>query len=335
MRKVLLFLVFVLIFCFMTGCGERKMSDEEIQRKIDALYEKVVEAEKNNDSAMIMRYLLEALKLREQLALSNPYRETIYFIANQRMGITKYLLREYAETVTFLEKALSADVEERESILNHKLDIYIMLMLSYDKIGNIKKRDNYLQLAEQRVRTLEEEIGDSNAEDFILERLAAYYEAKGKILLNEKRYKCALVSFLKAQDNYLKQKNIYFPFLAVSYYYSALIYSALNNTEFALKMSKMAADISLEERNFFSSAYKMLMKYYMEQHDYLSGLKYSKKFLVIFHQNTSQKVLFYTYMADFAQKLGRIGEMWQYAGMAKYYQSMPSLQDTDDIYLFP
>ncbi|MEI3004014.1 MAG: hypothetical protein V8T87_05250 [Victivallales bacterium] len=139
MKKFLLFLFTALSFCLMTGCGERKMSEEEIQRKIDALYEKVVEAEKNNDSAMIMRYLLEALKLREQLALSNPYRETIYFVANQRMGITKYLLREYAETVTFLEKALSADVEERESILNHKLDIYIMLMLSYDKIGNIKK----------------------------------------------------------------------------------------------------------------------------------------------------------------------------------------------------
>ena len=187
MKKVLLFLFTALSFCLMTGCGERKMSEEEIQRKIDALYEKVVEAEKNNDSAMIMRYLLEALKLREQLALSNPYRETIYFVANQRMGITKYLLREYAETVTFLEKALSADVEERESILNHKLDIYIMLMLSYDKIGNIKKRDNYLQLAEQQVRTLEEEIGDSNAEDFILERLAAYYEENGYHAVQHKR----------------------------------------------------------------------------------------------------------------------------------------------------
>ena len=334
MKKVLLFLVLALIFCFMMGCVERKMSDEEIQREVDTLYEKVVEAEKNNDSARIMQYLLEALKLREQLTLSNPYRETIYFVANQRMGITKYLLREYAETVIFLEKALSADVEERESILNHKLDIYIMLMLSYDKIGNIKKRDTYLQLAGLRVRTLEEGIGDSNTEDFILERLAAYYEAEGKILLNEKRYKCALVSFLKAQDNYLKQKNIFSPFLAVSYYYSALTYSALNNTEFALKMSTMAADISLEDRIFFSSVYKLLMKYCMEQHDYLSGLKYSKKFLLIFHQNASRKALFYTYMADFAQKLGRIGEMWQYAGMAKYYQSMPSLQDADDIYLF-
>lgn len=50
MKKFLLFLFTALSFCLMTGCGERKMSDEEIQRKIDALYEKVVEAEKNNDS---------------------------------------------------------------------------------------------------------------------------------------------------------------------------------------------------------------------------------------------------------------------------------------------
>ena len=46
MKKFLLFLFTALTFCFMTGCGERKMSDEEIQRKVDALHEKVVEAEK-------------------------------------------------------------------------------------------------------------------------------------------------------------------------------------------------------------------------------------------------------------------------------------------------
>ena len=61
MKKVLLFSVFVLIFCFMTGCGERKMSDEEIQRKVDALHEKVVEAEKKRDFSQVATIITEVL----------------------------------------------------------------------------------------------------------------------------------------------------------------------------------------------------------------------------------------------------------------------------------
>ena len=333
MKSIFLFSVFFLLFCLPCS-GSETLSDKEIREKIDVLYEKVFEAEKKNDSRLVIRYLLQILKLQGKLSLNDPCRESIYFIANHRLGITKYLLKDYAGALFFLEKALETDTDNRKIILTRKLEIYIALMDSCNQTGNIEKRDAYLQAAASCVQLLEKEPGNTDNPDAISEILAAYYETKGKILFYEKKYQDALSCFLKGQDHYLHQKDCFFPFFAVSCYYSALTYSALNDTDFALRMSEMAAEISLDEKIFFPAAYKLLMEYYQKRGDYSAALDCSKRFSQIFQQKPSNKALFHHYMAIFAGKLGYIGDMWRYRLMADYYRTIPSLQDTDDFFLY-
>ena len=86
MKKFLLFLFTALSFCFMTGCGERKMSEEEIQRKVDALHEKVVEAEKKRDFSQVATIITEVLTYCALLEENNSYKKHVVFSASQRMG---------------------------------------------------------------------------------------------------------------------------------------------------------------------------------------------------------------------------------------------------------
>ena len=103
-------------------------------------------------------------------------------------------------------------MDNRKIFLNRKLEIYIALMDSCNKTGNIEKRDAYLQAAASCVQLLEKELENTDKPDAISEILAAYYETKGKILFYEKKYQDALSCFLKGQDHYLNQKNCFFPF---------------------------------------------------------------------------------------------------------------------------
>ena len=142
MKSIILFSVFFLFFRLPCS-GSEILSDTEIREKIDILYKKVFEAEGKNDSRVVIRYLLQILKLQEKLSLNDPCRESIYFIANHRLGITKYLLKDYAGALFFLEKALEADMDNRKIFLNRKLEIYIALMDSCNKTGKGIDRTHY------------------------------------------------------------------------------------------------------------------------------------------------------------------------------------------------
>lgn len=76
------------------------------------------------------------------------------------------------------------------------------------------------------------------------------------------------------------------------------------------------------------------MEYYQKRGDYSAALDCSKRFSQIFQQKPSNQALFHHYMAIFSGKLGYIGDMWRYRLMADYYRTIPSLQDTDDFFLY-
>ena len=62
------------------------MSDEEIQRKVDALYEKAMSELERGNLKSSEQYLLDILPLHDLLSEQNPYRLIVYFEGNQRIG---------------------------------------------------------------------------------------------------------------------------------------------------------------------------------------------------------------------------------------------------------
>ena len=74
MKKFLLFLFTALTFCFMTGCGERKMSEEEIQKKSEALCMKVFELKEKGEYETLIPYYSELFHYHDLLSDANPYK---------------------------------------------------------------------------------------------------------------------------------------------------------------------------------------------------------------------------------------------------------------------
>ena len=70
----------------------------------------------------------------------------------------KYYLEDYKDAIVYLETALAVKLEETESILNQRLDMQIGLANAYEQLGDEQKRDYYLNLAEKRVRELQQEL---------------------------------------------------------------------------------------------------------------------------------------------------------------------------------
>ena len=277
MKKFLLFLFTALSFCIMTGCGERKMSDEEIQRKVDALHEKVVEAEKKRDFSQVAAIITEVLTYCALLEENNSYKKHVVFSASQRMGIAKYYLEDYKDAIIYLETALAVKLEETESILNQRLDMQIGLANAYEQLGDEQKRDYYLNLAEKRVRELEN--SDDKGEAYILERLYFFYFAKSKILQKEKRLDDALKSLLKLKAVFEEAKafdDILYP---LTLFHIGKIYYKLHIKSEARLFFQQTLDNLIEQRKFTAMPYIYLIHIYISGHLFDKALLCSEKLL--------------------------------------------------------
>ncbi len=153
MKKVLLFSVFVLIFCFMTGCGdkEQKTSSEDIFLKVSGLYKNFRLAYERRDKQKAEMYLVELLKHQTEFENhDDPQVKLLYYLANQRMGILQYMSEKYSQSIPYFEKALQYNLDdvddadyEQDDILNEKLIAQIGLASAYDQLGDSERRDSY------------------------------------------------------------------------------------------------------------------------------------------------------------------------------------------------
>ena len=253
------------------------MSDEEIQQKVDALHEKLVAAEKKRDFVQVVKIIEEVLKYCVLLDENNSYKKHVVFSASQRMGIAKYYLENYKDAIVYLETALAVELEETESILNKRLDMQIGLANAYEQLRNEQKRDYYLNLAEKRVRELEN--GDDKGEAYILERFYFFYFTKSKILQKEKRFDDALKNLLKLKAAYEEAKafdDILYP---LTLFHIGKIYYNLHMKSEARLFFEQTLDNLVEQRKFTAMPYIYLIHIYISGHLFDKALLCSEKFL--------------------------------------------------------
>lgn len=109
MRKVLLFSVLALSFCFMTGCGdkEQKTSSEDIFLKVSGLYKNFRLAYERRDKQKAEMYLMELLKHQTEFENhDDPRVKLLYYLANQRMGILQYMSEKYSQSIPYFSAAI-------------------------------------------------------------------------------------------------------------------------------------------------------------------------------------------------------------------------------------
>lgn len=331
MKKVLLFLLMPLSFCLMTGCGERKMSEEEIQRKIDALYEKAMSELERGNLKSSEQYLLDILPLHDLLSEQNPYRLIVYFEGNQRIGFLKYHLQEYQGAVEYLEKAIAVNPEDFEhqiveSVRRQILENWIALASAYDKLGHKQNSDFYLGQAEKQILQLEK--AEPEKDDNIYNIFIHYYVERGKISLNRDLYNDALRFFIKTLDYFHKQNEPHQPYLAGTYYYLSLTYEKLRNYDKTIEMAQKAVDISLTEKIFFRRAYLFLMQMYEKDLNYEDALSYSEKCLFKLDETSYNasyyKAVIYDEISRLALKSKQESIVREARKNAEYYRSIAS-----------
>ena len=266
MRKFLLFLFTALVFCFMTGCGERKMSDEEIFLKVSGLYKNFRLAYERGDKQKAEMYLMELLNHHTEFENDEaPRVKLLYYLANQRMGILQYMSEKYSQSIPYFEKALQYNLDDvdaadydQDDILNEKLIAQIGLASVHDKLGNFGKRDSYLTLAEKRIKLLESR--EERYSEYILEHFFFYYTVKSQILQSAGKHQDALNALLKLKELFkYETANVdsLYPFVIQrfgKYYYRRHEYKE------ALKYFKEVFDMLVNNHEFPLASYFYIVK---------------------------------------------------------------------------
>ena len=284
MKKFLLFLFTALTFCFMTGCGERKMSEEEIQKKSEALCMKVFELKEKGEYETLIPYYSELFHYHDLLSDANPYKELLFYFINQHMGIVKYEMRQYAEAIPLSEKALNSDVDKiypemKEEIQKQKLDICIALMKSYHKTGNIPERDRKRNDVKKAV---ESQIASNKQKQYTLRSLDTYYffcvvESDIRLDLNQNTE--ALNLLLKMEELYSLQSEYSISSRKDVLFRIARIYFKEKDWDKSIEYSKRSIDIYAGMNRFPDYVYVLLIRAYLQKKEYDTALRDSEKYL--------------------------------------------------------
>ena len=324
MKKVLLFSVFVLIFCFMTGCGdkEQKTSSEDIFLKVSELYRNFRLAHDRGDKQKAEMYLVELLKHQTEFENhDDPRVKLLYYLANQRMGILQYMSEKYSQSIPYFKKALqynlddvdAADYDE-DDILNEKLMMQIGLASVYDKLGDSEKRDSYLNLAEKRIKLLESR--EERYSEYILEHFFFYYTVKSQILQSAGKHQDALNALLKLKELFkYETANVDSLYPFVIQYFGKYYYRRHEYKE-ALKYFKEVFDMLVNNHKFPTTSYIYAMKILLLDKAYPEALFLSEKAL----ETAKQKSGFFP---------NKRSEALLFLGIGKIYDAMNEKEKAD------
>ena len=249
----------VLLFCrFHESTAAVLESEQEILHQINLLQKQLKIAEEQKDWKKIEECLTLVLKYCNRLKNGNPNKTAIQYGASSRMGVAKFYLKKYQESIYYLEQALSFNIEENENILNHKLDMQTGLASAYTILGNREKALFYFNQAKQRIVILEKSA--DRYKPHILERLYFFYTARSDFFESVRQYDKALhaLCHIKTFFEQAKAENdLLYPMII---YKTGRIHYASGKWDVAADCFSQALDVFISENKFPEQSFLYLIR---------------------------------------------------------------------------
>ena len=283
MKLIFLFSVFFLFFCLPCS-GSETLSDKEIQKKVNELYGRILEADQQQDQEKLLEYLKRLLHYEKLLSDDSPYKSLAFFYANQRIGALKYEMRQYAEAIPFSEKALNSDMDKkhpqaREWLQEHKLDIYIALMKSYHKTGNPEERDRKWSRAKKLIENQIMSSGEKQYSRRTVDSCYFFYVVESEIYVDQGKNAKALESLLKMEQLYSTQAEYNIAARKDILFRIAWLYFLRQDWDKSIEYSKRAIQIYARMDRFPDYVYVLLIRAYLQKREYDTALQVSAQYL--------------------------------------------------------